>query len=52
MALPPYLITMVLPWYLRIYGRARARVSALSWMLVEVMAVSVRQMKTIISPPC
>src|SRR6185369_8353371 len=30
MALPPYLITMVLPWKRRIYGSAWARISALS----------------------
>jgi hypothetical protein len=30
MALPPYLTTMVLPWNLRIYGRASARISAFS----------------------
>jgi hypothetical protein len=30
MALPPYLMTMVLPWNLRMYGRAWARISALS----------------------
>jgi len=28
MALPPYLMTKVLPWNLRMYGRACARISA------------------------
>src|SRR5205085_10565846 len=30
MALPPYLMTMVLPWKRRMYGSASARISALS----------------------
>ena len=30
MALPPYLMTIVLPWNLRMYGNAWARISALS----------------------
>jgi hypothetical protein len=36
MALPPYLMTMVLPWNLRMYGSAWARISALSRGAMEV----------------